>query len=199
MFHFLTALFHTMNQKDNQLINNLEHILATYQIGFTDKVYSDENDDHDVLMDAFGITPLLKRENRQYWGRELGMCWQRLIVEICKDKCPDFGAAIRVGADEPCDLIVGQLAIDTKYRMGSGDAGTLKKFKAYGSLLRNQGYEPVLLILREDNLTAALSACNVGGWTVLTGQRSFDYLCSLTGFDVKEFLLQKAHEFRVSR
>lgn len=27
---------------------------------------------NDVLMDVFGIVPTLKRENRQYWGRELG-------------------------------------------------------------------------------------------------------------------------------
>jgi hypothetical protein len=27
-----------------------------------------ENDAHDTLMDLYGSTPLLKRENRQYWG-----------------------------------------------------------------------------------------------------------------------------------
>ncbi len=195
---FRTASFHTMTQ-NNKLTSALEDILAGYQKTFSEKVYSDENDDHDVLMDAFGITPLLKRENRQYWGRELGMCWQRLIVEVCKQSCKNFGPALRVDADEPCDLTVGGAAIDTKYRIGSGDSGTLKKFKAYGPLLCEKGYEPVLLIVREDNLGAAISACNVGGWTVLTGQRSFNYLLALTGFDVKEFLLQRARVFPVSR
>lgn len=79
----------------------------------------------------FDITPELKRENRQYWGRELGMCWQRLIVELCRQTCPDFAPALHFNGDEPCDLIVGQRAIDTKYRIGSGDSGTLKKFKTY--------------------------------------------------------------------
>lgn len=65
---------------------------------------------------------------------------------------------------------MGNLAIDTKYRIGSGDSGTLKKFKAYGPTLEEKGFTPVLLIVREDNLGAAITACNAGGWTVTTGQ-----------------------------
>ena len=52
----------------------LRDILGQYQESFITKEYSEENNDHDVLMDVFGITPDLKRENRQYWGRELGKC-----------------------------------------------------------------------------------------------------------------------------
>jgi hypothetical protein len=51
----------------NQLEENLKDILSQYRGSFTDKAYDEENDDHDVLMDVFGITPSLKRENRQYW------------------------------------------------------------------------------------------------------------------------------------
>lgn len=183
----------------NKLNSALDAILGSYKATFSEKVYSDENDDHDVLMDVFGISPLLKRESRQYWGRELGMCWQKLVVEICRNARSDFGPALRIDADEPCDLTVGGLAIDTKYRIGSGDSGTLKKFKAYGSLLRSKGYEPVLMIVREDNLNAAITACNAGGWTVTTGQRTFDYLRDLTGIDVKELLQQRAGTFPVAR
>ena len=177
----------------------LDSILGSYRGAFSEKVYSEDNDDHDVLMDVFGITPSLKRENRQYWGRELGMCWQRLVVEVCRQAREDFGPAFRVDADEPCDLTVNGLAIDTKYRIGSGDSGTLKKFKAYGPLLRSKGYETVLLIVREDNLGAAITACNVGGWTVTTGQRTFDYLRDLTGVDIKEMLQRRAGTFPVVR
>lgn len=187
----------------SKLNGALDAILDSYRGAFSEKVYSDENDDHDVLMDVFGISPLLKRENRQYWGRELGMCWQRLVVEVCRQTREDFGPALRIGADEPCDLTVGGRAIDTKYRIGSGDSGTLKKFKAYGPLLRSGGcgqrYEPVLLIVREDNLSAAINACKDGGWTVKTGQRTFDYLLDLTGIDVRELLLRRAGTFPVVR
>ena len=65
-------------------IDALDLILATYGNSFCEKVYSDENEDHDLLMDVFGITPELKRENRQYWGRELGKCWELLVNEICR-------------------------------------------------------------------------------------------------------------------
>lgn len=177
----------------------LEQILASYRDSFEGKIYKDENNDTDLLMDVFGITPELKRENRQYWGRELGMCWQRLVIELCRQTCKDFNVALRFGADEPCDLVVSRTAIDTKYRMGSGDSGTLKKFKAYGPLLKEVGYQPVLLILREDNLPAAITACKAGGWTVLTSHDTFNYLHQLTGFDVKVYLAEKVAGYKIAR
>ena len=125
----------------------LNGVLTQYKASFSGKVYEDENNVPDLLMNIFGITPETKRENRQYWGHELGMCWQRLVFEIFRQTRVDFAPPLRIGADEPCDLIAGSLAIDTKYRIGSGDSGTLKKFKAYAPLLRRQGYEPILLIM----------------------------------------------------
>ncbi len=177
---------------------NLDAILKRYQLSFIEKVYSDENDDHDLLMAAFGITPLLKRENRQYWGRELGKCWESLVIEACKG-LPTFQPALRVGGDEPCDLIVENYAIDTKYRVGSGDSGTLKKFKSYGSLLREAGYIPVFLFLREDNLPAAMTACQRGTWEIYIGQRSFDFIREISGFDMEGYLTNNACNFIVDR
>lgn len=163
-------------------------ILQKYRDAFREKTYSAENNDTDVLMDIFGITPEQKRENRQYWGRELGMMWQLIVTEICKNHCTNFKPALRFGSDEPCDLILGNDAIDTKYRIGSGDSGTLKKFKQYGNLLDEYGYRPVLLILRDDNLPAAITACIRGGWTVLTGKQAFQYLFEQTNVDVFKLL-----------
>lgn len=183
----------------NGLHKALEQVLGQYRDSFSGKVYEEENNDIDILMDIFGITPTIKRENRQYWGRELGMCWQRLVVELCRQTCANFTPALRFGADEPCDLTVGNQAIDTKYRIGSGDSGTLKKFKAYAPMLREAGYEPILLIVREDNLPAAITACKVGGWTVLTGDETFQYIYKLTGFDIKAYLIVKAAEYKIGR
>jgi len=177
---------------------NLDSILSRYQGSFTEKVYSDENDDHDILMDAFGITPQLKRENRQYWGRELGKCWESLVIEACKN-AQTFQPALRIGDDEPCDLRVDGYAIDTKYRVGSGDSGTLKKFKQYGPLLRENGYEPVFLFLREDNLPAAMTACEKGGWSIYIGSQSFQFIRNVSGFDLEAYLTSKAQAFPVNR
>lgn len=172
--------------------NFINPILEKYYTSFREKTYSEENNDTDVLMDIYGITPEQKRENRQYWGRELGMMWQLIVSELCQHHCEEFKPALKIGSDEPCDLILGNDAIDTKYRIGSGDSGTLKKFKQYGQLLRDYGYRPVLLILREDNLSAAITACNHGGWTVLTGADAFNYLHAQTGIDVFQLL----HEYK---
>ncbi len=163
-------------------------ILKKYYEAFNEKTYSAENNDTDVLMDIFGITPEQKRENRQYWGRELGMMWQLIVTEICRHHCSSFKPALKIESDEPCDLIIGLDAIDTKYRIGSGDSGTLKKFKHYGNLLQGYGYHPVLLILRDDNLSAAITACVHGGWTVLSGTQAFEYLLTNTGIDVYNLL-----------
>lgn len=177
----------------------LKRILAQYRASFNAKAYSAENNQHDVLMDLFGITPDLKRENRQYWGRELGMCWQLLVSALFEKKARGFGPGYRDGQDELCDLLAGQDAIDTKYRIGSGDSGTLKKFKKYGKELRSRGFNPILLIVRSDNLPAAITACEVGGWEILTGQHSFDYITKLTGVDFHTWLRELGDEFRIDR
>ena len=155
-----------MGKKPLPLDTRLKDVLRAYRDSFSMKTYSEENDDSDALMDVFGITPDRKRENRQYWGRELGMCWQLLVTNVLSHHRKEYAPAIKVGDDEPCDCCVAKDAIDTKYRIGSGDSGTLKKFKSYGKLLKDSGYRPVLLIVREDNLAAAITACTTGGWTV---------------------------------
>ena len=177
---------------------NLDSVLTRYQASFTEKVYLDKNEEHDILMNAFGITPELKRENRQYWGRELGKCWEALVIEVCKNSA-SFQPALRIGDDEPCDLRIDGYAIDTKYRIGSGDSGTLKKFKQYGPLLKEHGYEPILLFLREDNLPAAITACQSGGWTIHTGKQSFEFIERVSGFDLENYLTRKAQTFPVNR
>jgi hypothetical protein len=176
----------------------LDALLEKYRTSFGEKVYSDENDDHDLLMDAFGISPSLKRENRQYWGRELGKCWESLVVAACSNS-PSFQPALRIGGDEPCDLIVNGYAIDTKYRIGSGDSGTLKKFKQYGPLLKEKGFKPVFLFLRSDNLPAAMTACKSGGWQILIGDESFGFINEVSGFDLKTYLLNRKGSFAVDR
>lgn len=185
----------------DQIESVLKGILKQYQNSFSNKIYVEENDDHDPLMDVFGITPSLKRENRQYWGRELGMCWERLVTEVFRANCPDYQPALKVGNDQLCDCIVGTDAIDTKYRIGSGDAGTLKKFKQYGKLLSEKGFRPVLLIVREDNLSAAITACHNGGWNVLQGEKSFAYISEKSGFDLLDAFekFTKTQEFYITR
>jgi hypothetical protein len=179
----------------------LKDVLRAYRDSFSMKTYSEENEDTDPLMEVFGITPDTKRENRQYWGRELGMCWQLLVTNVLSHHCKKYAPAIKIGEDEPCDCCVGKDAIDTKYRIGSGDSGTLKKFKTYGRMLKGKGYRPVLLIVREDNLTAALTACAAGGWEILQGQATFDYIKELSGFDLRTWLdsRKKSGEFFINR
>ena len=178
---------------------SLDNLISRYQTSFTQKIYTGENDDSDPMMDVFAITPELKRENRQYWGRELGMCWQLIVTEVFRQSCNDFGPAIRIGTDEPCDFTIGTASIDTKYRIGSGDSGTLKKFRQYGELLVEYGYEPILLIARDDNLPAAIRACIRGGWVVHTGDSTFEFIKTHSGFDLKNFLVKRAAAFRVHR
>lgn len=173
----------------------LEEILKQYGRSFISKIFGEESLEEDCLMQVFGLTQVAKVQNKQYWGRELGMCWQRLVVHLSKDRCKDFGSPIKDGADEICDLLIGKDAIDTKYRIGSGDSGTLKKFKQYGQKLTKIGYRPVVLILRTDNLPAAITACRAGGWKVIDGDNSFAYIKEKTDFDLKKWLLDRKGKY----
>jgi hypothetical protein len=177
----------------------LRAVLDAYKQSFISKEFGGENDDHDLLMDVFAITPELKRGNRQYWGRELGMCWQLLVSRLFEIKTNDWQAGYRDGKDELCDLRSGLDAIDTKYRIGSGDAGTLKKFRSYSKRLKEAGYNPILLILREDNLPAAISQCKEGGWDLKCGDEAFAYIKAKTGVSFDAWLLAQESDFHVDR
>ncbi|KXA15553.1 hypothetical protein [Gardnerella pickettii] len=178
-----------MDYNKSELENELEKLIKQYSDSFSSKTYDEENNEYDPLMRLFNITPAIKRENRQYWGRELGKFWERFVIEIFKFCRPDlFKPAKKYGRDEPYDLIVGKYAIDTKYRVGSGDSGTLKKFKQYGEKISNLGYKPIFLMVREDNLPAAMTAIHKGGWTTYTGKASFEFITNLTGIDILQLL-----------
>lgn len=181
----------------NVLSNSLDEILERYGIAFANKQFGRELSDVDNLMQVFAITPELKAQNPQYWGRQLGMCWQRLVKELFRQTHDDFGESIREDSYEICDFVAGTDAIDTKYRIGSGDSGTLRKFRQYGLRLLELGYRPVLLILREDNLPAAINACVSGGWTVITGQATFMYIQNATGFNLQSWLQSRRGHFAV--
>jgi hypothetical protein len=86
-----------MAKKPLPLDTKLKDVLRAYRDSFSIKTYGDENDDLDPLMDVFGITPDRKRENRQYWGRELGMCWQLLVTNVLSHYCKEYTPAIKVG------------------------------------------------------------------------------------------------------
>jgi hypothetical protein len=186
---------------DSQIEEQLRNIIGQYKDSFITKEYREENNDHDPLMDIFGITPDLKRENRQYWGRELGKCWEKLICKVFEIRCEDYQSALKIGSDEPCDCIIGADAIDAKYRIGSGDSGFSKKFRGYGKNLIELKYNPVLLILREDNLDSAISTCRKAGWNVLIGAQTFEYIFEKTNFDLLGWLttLKRAKDFKIER
>jgi hypothetical protein len=190
-----------MAKKPLPLDTKLKDVLRAYRDSFSAKTYGEENDDLDPLMDVFGITPDRKRENRQYWGRELGMCWQLLVKEVLSHHCKKYAPAIKVGDDEPCDCCVGKDAIDTKYRIGSGDSKFQKTFSPNAKLLKERGYRPVLLIVRDDNLKAAINKANKTGWTVIQGPATFDYIQDLSGFDLKGWLesCKESGEFLVDK
>ena len=116
------------------------------------------------------------------------------LVELCRHPCADCGGALKFGSDEPCDLVLGSDAIDMKYRVGSGDSGTLKKFQQYATLLKQNGYRPVFLFLREDNLPAAMTACQAAGWCMYTVKATFYYLQEKTGFDLYSGLRRRTEK-----
>lgn len=181
----------------------IQAIIERYYTSFTNKSYAEENSDSDILMNMFGITQKLKQENKQYWGRELGMIWEQITKEIFQNNNPDFRlpAPNAFGADKPVDYFIGNMAVDTKYRIGSGDAGTLKKFVHYGEVLQEHGFQPVFLILRTDNLQAALTAASRGGWAIYTGEESINFIRTLTNpsINIVELFASYRERYFISR
>ena len=179
----------------DKLVHNLETVLSHYRDSFSRKKYNIESKEIDLLMKVFNISQKKKFENKQYWGRELGMCWQKVVIEVFKAFDKSYKTALTDERDELCDLISGKDAIDTKYRIGSGDSGTLKKFKAYAPRLIEKNLRPVMLILRNDNLNNAIRSCEKEGWKIYRGESTFQYIQDKTSFDLKKFLLSNSNKF----
>lgn len=170
-----------MNLNERQEENILQ-IVTRYQRSFQEKTFVEINQDTDILMDLFEITFEQKRENKQYWNRELGSIWELITKEILKiNPCFREPLPNEFGNDSPVDYFIGNMAIDAKYRIASGDSGTLKKFKQYGQMLQNMNYIPIFLILRNDNLDAAITAAMNGGWHIYTYEKSFDFIAQYSG------------------
>lgn len=177
-------------------INNIVDIISKYQKNFKEKVFREVNSDTDILMDLFDITTKQKQENMQYWNRELGAIWELITKELFKTyqgfREAQFG---EFGNDSPVDYFIDKMAIDAKYRIGSGDSGTLKKFKQYGEMLCSKGYTPIFLILRSDNLDSAIAAARSGGWTILTYKESFNFILKYSEVDIVKELARIKIEY----
>jgi hypothetical protein len=170
---------------------NIQYILDDYQNRFKNKQIDDKLCEPDLLMNVFNIDSILKTKNMQYWNRELGMCWQKIIIDTFKNH-KDYLPAFKNGTEEPCDLIVGDYAIDTKYRIGSGDSGTLKKFRKNALFLQEKNFKPLLLVLRKDNLVKKLR-----GWDILTDEESFEFILKHSGIDLKKTLMELQGKFLI--
>jgi len=138
------------------------------------------------------LTPEVKLSHPQYWGRELGSCWERLVKSACADAAVPVAFPPPGSRETPCDIVLGEYAIETKYRIGSGDSGTLQKLQANGAALRAAGLEPILLILRNDSLPAAMTAARAGGWRILADGDAFGFIQAELGVDLRAFMLGEA-------
>lgn len=58
-----------------------------------------------------------------------------------------------------------------------------------------------MLIVREDNLPAAITAFKAGEWDVLQGKKSFEYIHKKSGFDLLAafIVFAKSKEFFIAR
>ena len=184
---------------DKHSKEHIKDILLDYQVRFSNKIYSQDNNDYDLLMDAFGISPKLKLENMQYWGRELGACLEKVMkTRMSKSKHYENPIKEKSGR-EPYDFQFRDRAIDVKYRIGSGDAGTIKKWTENAKDIIELGLQPTLLILREDSLESTVSACRRAGWDIYAGEEFYNFSKNRLDFNLKKYLKSIKAEYQIKR
>ncbi len=184
MYGFRIINFMANKKKIEEKLNL---IFNKYKNSFDKKVLLKEKTNRDLIMKIFNKTQNDVDVNKQYWNREFGKYFEYIVSSIFALTRNDYKPGLRIKSDEVCDCIIGNLAIDVKYRVGSGDSGTLKKFRFYGNLLKEKGYIPVMLFLREDNLKAAITSINNGGWKIYSNEQMFDFVKKKSNFDLKEY------------
>ena len=104
-----------------QIERNVVNILSRYKSNFNSKEFAPIFSSSDILMDFFNITYDTKMQNMQYWNRELGRVLELITKELFTSN----------NLFKPPESV--------NYRIGSGDSGTLKKFKLYGKMLKEMG------------------------------------------------------------
>nr|WP_250807483.1 hypothetical protein [Neorhizobium tomejilense] len=179
-----------------QIENQLEGILGKCRDAFAARKFEDLESSTDLLMQSLSVTPSMKAANRQYWGRELGIAWENLLKVIWKTADGDCHFPMSGDPDHPCDIVGSRFAVDAKYRVGSGDSGTLQKLRRNGATLRESGKEPILLVFRDDSLRSSLAAAKAGGWTVKHGEETLRFVKEELGFDLRSFLSKQAPAFK---
>lgn len=172
---------------DQDLSAQLSPTIAKYTALFTRQVYNEEPFQSDILLEAFHLSPVVIRQHKQYWHRHLGACWERLVKSVFSSHV-SYQGTIRLKNKSPCDFTFDKIAVDTKYRLGSGDSGTMGKLSRNAQWLKSMGFEPMMLILREDNLPQAIARMQGAGWAVLCADASFKFIARHGDFDLKAYL-----------
>lgn len=180
------------------ITQKLDAIMAHSRERALDKHFAADDATTDLLMEAYALDPKTRHQHMQFWGQRLGLCWEGLVDTVFSTLRPDaHGDRIHYGRGELCDMVFGDDAIDTKYRIGSGDGATIRKFCRYGDMLREDGYRPVMLILRTDSLDQSIHRC-AHHWEIYQGDAAFDYIHEHTDYDLRTYLhLRKGH-FKIS-
>lgn len=183
--------------KKSETSQSLDLVLKDHYHSFTKKVVSEESEKADDIMLVFGLNKSIKSENKQYWNKQLSRCWQLLVLESCHRNLAEFQGPLVEQNEQLCDLVIGNDAIETRYRIGSLGVVNIKKLKNNAAKLENMGLRPVLLILRDDNLPQAITACNYNGWTTISGKDAYTYIHKLSGFDLKSWLQTRRNLYRL--
>lgn len=187
------------DSKNNKIKEKIQlevnETIESYHESFSSKVFKKHESDDDILMQLFGLDYMKKKENMQYWGRELGLLWEIIITKIAESHL-DYKPKPLWDGQSPCDFFIGDLAIDPKYRIGSGDSGTLKGWAKDADMLKERGYKPIILILREDNLPAAISRIS-GHWDVKVGKESLNFIKNTLNFDLEKYLISLKNNYDI--
>ena len=176
------------------LVDIYNEVFAKQEQLFQAKEHDNSLPEEDVLMKRFEITSLDKLTNKQYYNRELGKVFETLCKKTFRhkhnDRCKDAPIVKKKGGRtyEPFDLIFDNYAIDFKYRLGSGDSGTLNRLRKSVLWALEKGYEPVYLILREDNLDPVLKALQRLGARIIQGEDTFRFIEEESGVNLREYI-----------
>ncbi len=98
------------------------------------------------------------------------------------------------------DLMLKKAAIDTKYRIGQRRLRYAQEVQAVRESVEGQG-------VRADpphpsdqtTYRRPFKACTTGGWRILIGEASFEYIKKETGFDLHAYLVGMAKKHDIKR
>lgn len=149
----------------------------------------------DLVADLVGFGEANRKADATRFGSYLGHLLEDLILTVLDVSNAKVIEKPSLNGTERIDFMCGNMAVDIKYRIGTKPDDYLRGMELTLETIQEAGLKPVLCVYSSDSARATLRHLENMGWTIIRGDETFAFLESISGFDLKGYLISRKWRF----